>query len=136
MKKLTLLLIASLLFILSGCENPAKSKAAMDEGLKLFYDHAAYAEAAKWFNKAIKYDKNNYEAHYLLGCTKFNRGMYDEAILDFENALEAKPGYYDAEFALGRIYFLKQDFDMSCYYYKAAEQHGRSNMEDYVKACP
>lgn len=135
MKKLTLFLIASLLFILSGCENPAKSKAALDEGLKLFYDNAAYAEAADWFTKAIKYDKNNYEAYHLRGCTYFNRGMFDEAIIDFEKALEVKPGYYDSEFALGRVYFLRQDFDMACYYYKAAEQHGRPNMEDYVKSC-
>ena len=136
MKKLTLFFIATLILVLSGCDNPAKSKAALDEGLKLFYDKGAYSEAADWFNKAINYDKNNYEAYYFLGCTKFNRGMFDEAIIDFEKAIEIKPGYYDPEFALGRIYYMRQDFDMACYYYKAAEQHGRSNMEEYEKACP
>lgn len=135
MKKIAILLIASLFFALSSCDNPARSKVAVDEGLVLFYDKADYAGAAEWFTKAIKYDKQNYEAYYYLGCTKFNRSMFDEAIIDFERALEVKPGYYDAEFALGRIYYMRLDYDMACYYYKAAEQHGRSNMEDYVKTC-
>ncbi len=135
MKKLPLLLLALFFITLTSCDNPARSKSALDEGLVLFYDQANYTQAAEWFNKAIRYDKNNYEAYYFLGCSKFNRGMFDEAIVDFERALEVKPGYYDAEFALGRVYYMKLDYDMACYYYKAAEKHGRSNMEDYVKTC-
>ena len=100
------------------------------------YNSSRFAEAEEQFTLAIKYDKNNYEAYYYRGCTKFNRSLYDAAIVDFEKALEVKPNYADAEFNLGKIYFIKNDFDMSCYYFKCAQLHGRPNMEDYVKACP
>lgn len=135
MKK-SFFLLALLGLFLMGCESPEKSQLAFDKGVNLMYNTSRFAEAEEQFTQAIKYDKSNYEAYYYRGCTKFNRSMFDEAILDFEKTLELKPGYYNAEFALGRIYFIKNDFDLSCFYYKSAEQHGRENMEDYVKACP
>lgn len=135
MKRLCFLLLVASCFVLSGCENPAKSRSALNEGLQMFYDQADNVKAAECFQKAIRYDKSNYEAYHLLGCTQFNRGLYDEAILNFEKTLELRPGFYDAEFALGRIYYMRQDYDMACFYYKAAEQHGRDNMEDYVRTC-
>ena len=121
---------------LAACDSPEKSRIAFDRGVELMFNSSRFAEAEAQFTEAIKYDKTNYEAYYYRGCTKFNRSMYQEAILDFEKAIEVKPGYADAEFALGRTYFILQDYDMSCYYYKAAEQHGRDNMDDYTKACP
>ena len=135
MKK-SFFLLALLGLFLMGCESPEKSQIAFDKGVDLMYNTTRFDEAEEQFTQAIKYDKSNYEAYYYRGCTKFNRSMFDEAILDFEKTLELKPGYYNAEFALGRIYFIKNDFDLSCFYYKSAEQHGRENMEDYVKACP
>ena len=130
------LLSAVLLMAMTACENPAKSRIYTDEGSKLLLRYSKYDEAEETLTKAIKYDKGNYEAYYYRGCTKFNRSMYDEAILDFEKALEIKPNYADAEFNLGKIYFMKNDFDMSCFYYKSAELHGRPNMDDYLKSCP
>ena len=135
MKK-SILLLALVGLFLFGCDNPEKSQLAFDKGVELMYNTRKFAEAEEQFTLAIKYNKNNFEAYYYRGCTKFNRSMFDEAILDFEKTIELKPGYYDAEFALGRIYFIKNDFDLSCFYFKSAQQHGRENMEDYVKACP
>ena len=137
MKKLTVIIIAAIGMLLTACgSNVEKGRIAYDKGVGLMYNSTKFAEAEEQFTLAIKYDKNNYEAYYYRGCTKINRAMYDEAILDFEKALEIKPNYADAEFNLGMIYFLKNDFDMSCYYYKSAELHGRPNMDDYVKSCP
>lgn len=135
MKRLSILLLVAGCLVLAGCKNPAKSKIAYDEGVELFYNQGDYVKAANCFEKAIQYDKDNYEAYYLLGCSQFNRSLFDEAILNFEKTLELHPGFYNAEFALGRIYHMRQDFDMACFYYKAAEQHGRENMEDYVRIC-
>lgn len=137
MKKLKVITLIALVVLLSSCgSNVEKGRIAYDKGVNLLYNSSRFAEAEEQFTLAIKYDKDNYEAYYYRGCTKFNRSMYDEAILDFEKALEVKPNYADAEFNLGKIYFLKNDHDMSCYYYRLAELHGRPNMEDYVKACP
>ena len=137
MKRLTIIAIASICILLSSCgNNVEKARIAYDKGVNLMYNTYKFAEAEEQFSIAIKYDKENYEAYYYRGCTKFNRSLYDAAILDFEKALEIKPDYTDAEFALGRTYFVKHDYDMACYYYKLAEYHGRPNMEDYVRSCP
>ena len=136
MKKLTVI-IAAMGLLFAGCgSNVEKARIAYDKGVNLMYNSTRFAEAEEQFTLAIKYDKTNYEAYYYRGCTKFNRAMYDAAILDFEKALEIKPTFAEAEFNLGKIYFLKNDYDMSCYYYKSAELHGLPNMEDYVKSCP
>lgn len=137
MRKLKVITLIAFVVLSSGCgNNVEKGRIAYDKGVNLMYNYSRFAEAEEQFTIAIKYDKNNYEAYFYRGCTKFNRSMYDEAILDFEKALEVKPNYADAEFNLGKIYFLKNDRDMSCYYYRLAELHGRPNMEDYVKSCP
>ena len=134
-KTFSCLLLFCILFASCG-QNIEKSRIAFDKGLELMYNTAKSAEAEEQFSIAIKYDKDNFEAYYYRGCTKFNRRLYDAAILDFEKAIELHPGYNDAEFNLGRIYFIKDDHDMACYYYRAAQRHGRENMEDYVKTCP
>ncbi len=135
MRRISALLIAISLIAISSCKDPQRSQQLLDEGINLMTVHGKYADAEAAFTKAIQNDANNYEAYYYRGCTKFNRSMYDDAVLDFQKALDIKPEYPDAEFALGRIYYMKNDFEMACYYYKAAAQHGRPNMEDYIKPC-
>lgn len=131
-------LFAAIVFclLLCCCQSNEKSQLALDKGITLMYDNARYQQAETLFTEAIRYNKDNYEAYYYRGCCKFNMNKLDEAILDLEKAVDMHPGYADAEFTLGRIYFVKDDHDMSCYYYKAAQQHGRTNVEDLVKGCP
>lgn len=137
MKRLSIFFLMAFSIFLAGCgSNVEKGRLAYDKGVELMYNSTRFAEAEEQFTLAIKYDKDNYEAYYYRGCTKFNRALYDEALLDFEKALEVKSGYADAEYALGKIYFLKNDHEMACFYFKAAERDGRKNMEDYLKACP
>lgn len=136
MNKTRLIIAAACCLLLCCCQNVEKSQFALDQGITLMYDHAKYAEAQEQFTKAIQYDKNNYEAYYYRGCCKFNRNLIDEAIVDLEKALEIKPGFADVEYTLGRIYFVKNDIDMSCYYYKASKLHGRQNVDDLLKGCP
>ena len=135
MKRYLLILSALLFVALSSCDNPEKSRNALDEGIKLMYTYAKHAEAEEAFTKAIKYDGNNWEAYYYRGCTKFNLQRYKEAIADFEKSLELKPNNSDAYFAMGRIYFIMNDLEMACYYYNLAADNGRPNMEDYLKFC-
>ena len=134
-KTFTCMLLFCLLFVSCG-NNIEKSRIAFDKGIELMFNTYKFAEAEEQFTIAIQYDENNYEAYYFRGCAKFNRGQYNKAIPDFEKAIELRPGYADAEFSLGNTYFILNDHEMSCYYYKAAQRDGRENMEDYVKACP
>lgn len=135
MKRLTFLLITLFFMSLYSCQDPAKSRYYMDEGNKLMMNYGKYAEAIEAFDKAVKYDKNNYEAYYLRGCAKTNAKKYKEAILDFEKAIELKPDYADAYFNIGKAYFILNDEEKACEYYKLADQYGRPNLEDYLRKC-
>lgn len=137
MKKLTISLLATFCILLASCgNNVEKARVAFDKGLDLMFRNSKFKEAEEQFSIAIKYDKGNYEAYYYRGCAKFNQKQYSEAIVDYEKALELKSGYADAEFSLGQVYFILNDHEMSCYYYKAAHRDGRPNMDDFLKACP
>jgi tetratricopeptide (TPR) repeat protein len=135
MKRLTLLLTALIFFALSSCDNPNKSRQYMDEGAKLMLRYSKFEEAEEAFTKAIKYDKNNYEAYYYRGCAKVNASKHRDAIADFEKAVELKPDYADAYFNLGRTYYMLNDEDKACEYYQLAAKYGRPNLEDYLKRC-
>ena len=135
MKRLILLLSTILLMALMGCENPAKSRLYTEEGSKLLLRYSKFQEAEEALTKAIRYDKNNFEAYYYRGCAKVNEKKYQEAIADFEKAVELKPDYADAYFNLGRTYYLLNDEDKACENYKLAAQYGRPNLEDYLKRC-
>ena len=135
MKRLSFLLIALFFTSLYSYQDPAKSRLYMDEGNKLMMNYGKYAEAEEAFDNAIKYDKNNYEAYYLRGCAKINAQKYQEAILDLEKAIELKPDYADAYFNIGRAYFILNEEEKACEYYKLADKYGRPNLEDYLRKC-
>jgi Flp pilus assembly protein TadD len=135
MKRLTLLFAMLTLFALTGCENPAKSRLYTEEGSKQLLRYSDYQKAEETLTKAIRYDKNNFEAYYYRGCAKVNAQKYQEATEDFMKAIELKPDYADAYFNLGRTYYLMNDQDKACEYYKLAEKYGRPNLDDYVKGC-
>ena len=135
MKKLALIFASICVLFLTSCENPAKSRIYTDEGSKLLLRYSEYKKAEETLTKAIKYDKSNFEAYYYRGCARVNAMKYDEAIADFEKAVELKPDYADAYFNLGRTYYMKHDEDKACEYYKLADKYGRPNLEDYLKRC-
>ena len=135
MKKLALIFTAICALFLTSCENPAKSRIYTEEGSKLLLRYSEYKKAEETLTQAIKYDKNNFEAYYYRGCARVNAMSYDEAIADFEKAIELKPDYADAYFNLGRVYYIMHDEDKACENYKLAEKYGRPNLEDYLKRC-
>ncbi len=136
MKKLTFIFaLFTTFFILSSCESPSKSRLYTEEGSKQLLRYSDFKTAEETLTKAIKYDKNNFEAYYFRGCAKVNAMKYHEAIEDFLKAVELKPDYADAYFNLGRTYYMIHEEDKACEYYKLADQYGRPNLEDYIKRC-
>ena len=135
MKNRIFIVLAALGLCLTSCQDPAKSRLYMDNGVKLMINYSKFGEAEKAFDKAIRYDRNNAEAYYYRGCLKVNTKKYHEAIADFEKATELKPDYADAYFNMGKTYFLLNDEESACNYYKLAEKYGRPNLEDYLRRC-
>lgn len=130
---LIILIISCILFL--GCSNPRKAFTEIEKGIDLAY-RSRFKEAEACFDKAIKYDKNSYEAYFRRGTAKFNQNRWDEAITDYMKAIELKPDYADPYFNLGRVYSYRNDHDKACFFYKKAEEYGRANMNDYVRNCP
>ncbi len=125
---------AVLLLMMSCGRNPDKSRVYLDKGIDYLYT-SEIDEAIGFFNKAIKYDENNYEAYYYRGCAYSNNFNNEQAFHDWNKAIELKPDYADPYFNIGLIYRRQNDYSMACYYFKLAEKYGRQNMEDYVKFC-
>ena len=135
MRNLIFIMLALVGLCLSSCQDPAKSRLYMDEGVKLMLNYSKFKEAEEALDKAVKYDKNNYDAYYHRGCLRVNMKKYREALADFEQAIELKPDFADAYFNMGRTYVLLNDEDRACEYYKLAAQYGRPNLDDYLRRC-
>ena len=126
--------LATLLMMVSCGPNPEKSRLYLDNGIDYLYT-SQFEEAIEFFDKAIKYDENNYEAYFYRGCAYKNDFKTEKALSDWRKAIEIKPDYPDPYFNIGLYYRNHNDYAMGCYYFKLAEKYGRQNMEDYVKFC-
>ena len=135
MKKLLVLISAAVVLLMVSCgPNPEKSRIYLDKGIDYLYT-SQIDEAIGFFNKAIKYDEDNYEAYFYRGCAYSNNFNNEQAFKDWNKAIELKEDYSNPYFNIGLIYRRNNDYAMACYYFKLAEKYGRQNMEDYVKHC-
>ena len=135
MKKILIVVCFSILMAMVSCgPNPEKSRVFLDKGIDYLYT-SQIDEAIEFFDKAIKYDENNFEAYYYRGCAYSNNFKTNQALKDWNKAIELKPDYADPYFNIGLFYRRQNDYSMACYYFKLAEKYGRQNMEDYVKFC-
>lgn len=125
---------ASLLFLIACGNNPEKSRVYLDKGMDYLYC-SQFEEAIEYFDKAVKYNNENYEAYFYRGCAKYNIFQRESALEDYNKTLELNPNYLQAYFNIGLYYRSINDHDMACYYFKIAEAKGRPNMEDYTKHC-
>lgn len=135
MKKTLFFASLALAIMMVSCgPNPEKSRAYLDNGIDYLYT-SQYDEAIGYFNKAISYDENNYEAYYYRGCAYSNNFNQEKAMADWNKAIEIKPDYADPYYNIGLIYRRHSDYAMACYYFKLAQKYGRPNMDDDVKFC-
>lgn len=135
MKKTLIFASLALAFLMVSCgPNPEKSRMYLDKGIDYLYT-SQIDEAIGFFDQAIKYDENNYEAYYYRGCAYSNNFKKDQAMRDWNKAIEIKPDYADPYFNIGLQYRRNNDYPMACYYFKLAQKYGRQNMDDYLKNC-
>lgn len=57
----------------------------------LFYDNRRFQDAADWYEKALKLDPNNANAHTDLGTTYFNLGRAQDALAEYNKSLKLDP---------------------------------------------
>lgn len=133
-KTLNILSITFLIFLISCSKNEDKSRYYLDKGLDYLYC-SQYEGAIEYFDKAIKYNFDNFEAYFYRGCAKYNIFKKEEALEDYNKAIEINPNYVKAYFNIGLYYRGINDYDMACYYFKMAEKLGLPDMENYTRHC-
>lgn len=81
-----------------------------------------YEHAVPWLKQSAGSSETAARAHYYLGAIALEEDRLDEAFLELQEALRAKPDFPDALAALGRWYLNHKD-------YQQAEKHIRLALE-------
>lgn len=89
------------------------------------------SEAIAMLDKSLKIDPMNKEAYILKGICCAELEKYDEAKLNFKNALKIDKAFGDAYFQLGNIAFLENDDSQGMKYYNEAVSYGYDRPEVY-----
>ncbi|MBD3255859.1 MAG: tetratricopeptide repeat protein [Candidatus Lokiarchaeota archaeon] len=83
--------------------------------------------AEEMFRRASEIDPMNHRAWYNLGIAQFNLGKYDEALKNYNKALEIKPDYSYCYYNTGLLYELVlKDFQKALYYYDKATSYNEN----------
>ena len=127
-------LLAMVMLITACGPNPEKSDRLVEEGVLLAY-YAKYEEAIQTYNKAIKYNDENFEAYFNRGNAKASLRRYKDAIEDFSMAIKIHPKYADAFANRGQMKFYLDDDVGACEDWKMAESLGKPNMNDKTRFC-
>ncbi len=97
MKRVPLLLVIPLLFLLAACNTDPKvaSRKYVDNGNK-YFNRGKFKEASIMYRRALSKDARYGEAWYRLGLTDIQLGIPLEAVRAFSRARELDPGNTDA----------------------------------------
>ncbi|MEM9543544.1 MAG: TIGR03032 family protein [Cyanobacteria bacterium P01_E01_bin.42] len=74
---------------------------------------------------------NKSEEYFQLGCDRYNRGKFDEAITYFQQCLELKPDYIAARYNLGVLYREKENWQQAEFYLNRVTEKQPDNAEAY-----
>ena len=74
---------------------------------------------------------NKSEEYFQLGCDRYNRGKFDEAITYFQQCLELKPDYIAARYNLGVIYREQEKWQQAEFYLNRVIEKQPDNAEAY-----
>ncbi len=109
----------------------------------LFYQQGEYEKATKYFQQLLRdsslndFDKAN--CYKGLGCVASQLEQYDEALINYEKALELEKKSGDNEFfaesygAIGEVYLCKKEFDKALSWQKKALSDLPTNHPDVSK---
>lgn len=110
-------------------KHPTKTRASNNLGL-IYLQQKNYAEAEKWFNKALAVKPDSNFALYYLGHIYTEKGMMAEAVDYLSRAVEINPVAIKAQYALANAYMKTKDYPRAALHYKIAlKLEGGGNVE-------
>ncbi|MCB2226340.1 MAG: tetratricopeptide repeat protein [Desulfarculaceae bacterium] len=89
------------------------------------------AEAVYDFAKALEADPSNAPAHYYLGETLRNLGLFTEAVVALNQAVALKPNYAKAYYLRGTVWMLKGENKLAADDFSLAIKHDPSIADAY-----
>ena len=89
------------------------------------------AEAVHDFAKALEADPSNAPAHYYLGETLRNLGLFTEAIVALNQAVALKPNYAKAYYLRGTVWMLKGEYKLAADDFSLAIKYDSSISDAY-----
>jgi tetratricopeptide (TPR) repeat protein len=72
-------------------------------------DEGKFNLAADFFDRAVKFDPNNFYAHYNLAIALRHKGMYKEALQALERAQKLRPDWIEPQNLKGQLQYQNQD---------------------------
>lgn len=84
-------------------------------------------------NQAVALDANNPQQYIDLGGVYYQLGQYDQAITQFQTAINLKKNYANAYYNLGHAYEEKGQFDMAAQAYQTVKELVAGNAENTAK---
>jgi len=84
-------------------------------------------------DKIITAEHSQWKMHYRMGDFYLNKGMVDEAILEYKRALEINPNYADAHNNVAVAYFAKGDINLSWKHVRIAEKLDHSPHPKFIE---
>ncbi len=127
-------LVLTLILTVSCGHDPVESDKLVEEGISLLYK-GKNDEALSYFEKAIHYNPENFEAYFYKGNCLANKKKYREAIDEYSKAIKIKPNYAKAYANRGEMMFYLGDEVRACLDWKKAESLGMIELRDKTRGC-
>lgn len=112
----------------SGCSN--SSEAFLQKGRELLKQGKPDA-ALEFLNKAVDKDAANFDAFNARGVAYSQLKQYDQAQLDYEQAIKLNPTFYKPHYNLGRDAFARQNWQQAVEQFSAAIQLAPDTADSY-----
>lgn len=129
MKYLITISLGALLILVQSCG--FSSSDMLDKGKELMKE-GKFREALPFLNKSIERDNSNYEALNARGVVYYELKEFQNALLDYEQALKVKPDFYRPYYNRAMLKVAQNDADGALKDYAEAVRLDDKNAEVYV----
>lgn len=110
--------------------DPNLVPALVDLGMSYFIKKRSFAQAETYYRRAVEI-ADSPELHYYLGTSLMYQGYYEEAINQFNEAIQLNPDYAAAHMYLGITYYYKNKLDEAIANEKRAISLNPNNPDAY-----
>lgn len=107
-------------------ENPEHNNALIGLG-NLFLNEQLYDSAWEYYDRAVKANPSDDNAHYNKAIVRYYQGRYDESSHEAKAILERNADYHDAEVLIGDNCNARNKPDSALYWYQKAYDAGYRN---------